>query len=78
MQTYPVEDWLKNIPSTEQYHYRAITVGQFRPPQKDEWYLSGAIPAAYQARANLRTSYHIAKIVRVEKHEYYRIVGTYE
>jgi len=40
---------------------RFIRVGEFRTPRKGDWYLSGAIPAAYMARANLTTPYHILK-----------------
>ncbi len=38
----------------------AIRTGEFRPPRKGEWYISGAIPAAYRAPNDLSTSYHIA------------------
>lgn len=34
--------------------------GEFRPPRKGEWYLSGAIVAAYQAPNDLSTPYWIA------------------
>ncbi len=46
---------------------RAIWTGEKRPPKKGEWYLSGAEIEAYQARNDLSTSYHIAKVVRVTK-----------
>lgn len=38
----------------------AVMTGEFRPPRKGEWYISGAIPAAYRARNDLSTPYHIA------------------
>lgn len=36
----------------------------FRCPDKGEYYLSGAVPAAYKARQHLTTEYHI--VVRKE------------
>lgn len=33
--------------------------GEFRAPKKGEWYLSGAIPCAYQAPNDLLSAYHI-------------------
>jgi len=39
-------------------HY-TYEVVDFRPPLKDEFYLSGAIPQAYQARNNLSTPFLI-------------------
>lgn len=38
-----------------------MKTGEKRPPRKDEWYLSGAIPAAYRARADLDTAYLIMR-----------------
>lgn len=43
---------------------KAITTGEFREPQKGEWYLSGAIAEAYQAPNNLSEKYHIVKLVQ--------------
>lgn len=47
-----------------------------RPPKKGEWYVSGAIPMAYRARADLSAAYHVvvpthtAKLVtRMERGE---------
>ena len=34
--------------------------GEFRPPRKGEWYISGADPEAYQSFAGLDSPYHIA------------------
>lgn len=34
-------------------------IGEFRTPKNGEWYLSGALPHAYMARADLNTKYHI-------------------
>lgn len=44
----------------------AIPIGEFRPPKKGEWFLSGAIPQAYYAPNNLTTSYQILELVIVE------------
>lgn len=43
---------------------RATPTGEKRPPKKGEWYLSGSIIEAYQAKSDLSTSYYIAKLVR--------------
>lgn len=42
----------------------AVRTGEFRPPRAGEWYLSGAVVAAYRAPNDLSTSYHIARLVR--------------
>lgn len=42
----------------------AVATGDFRRPRKGEWYISGAIPAAYRAPNDLSTPYHIAEAVR--------------
>lgn len=36
-----------------------VKTGEKRPPREGEWYLSGAIPAAYCARADLDTVFII-------------------
>ena len=46
---------------------KATSRGEFRPPKKGEWYLSGAIPEAYVARNDLSTPYHIVQLVRVKE-----------
>ena len=78
-QTYPLGDTptsadLPGVPFDKRFvsdflpnrHYKAVMIGRIRPPKKGEWYLSGAIPAAYRAPNDLTTSYHIMKLVRVE------------
>ena len=45
---------------------KAINSGVFRAPKKGEWYLSGAIPCAYQSPNDLSTKYWIAQLVRVK------------
>lgn len=47
------------------YMFRAT--GEFRPPLKGEWYLSGAIVEAYLAPNDLSTEYWIAVPVEVER-----------
>ncbi len=42
---------------------RARYTGEKRSPQKGEWYISGAIPEAYEAKNDLTNVYHIAEIV---------------
>jgi hypothetical protein len=37
--------------------------GEYRTPKKGEWFLSGAIVEAYEAKADLTTVYHIAELV---------------
>ena len=46
--------------------FRAVSTGEKRPPRKGEWYLSGAIVTAYRAPNDLSTTFHIARLVRVE------------
>lgn len=41
----------------------ALSTGEFRPPKKGEWYLSGATVEAYYAPNDLSTPYHIARLV---------------
>ena len=45
---------------------RAKRTKEFRFPRKGEWYLSGAIPEAYQAKSDLTTAYHICTLVKTE------------
>jgi hypothetical protein len=40
-------------------HY--VKSGEFRPPRRGEWYLSGAIPQAWQAPNNFKTAYSILR-----------------
>lgn len=40
-----------------------VKIHEFRAPLKGEWYLSGAIPAAYCARSDLTTAYQILRKV---------------
>ena len=57
---------------------RAIPTGEFRTPQKGEWYLSGALPAAYYAPNDLGIAFHILRLVIVETVTEIRVVETIE
>jgi len=61
-------------------NYKAIITGEFRPPKKGEWYISGAIPEAYYVRNDLSTAFYIAKIVEIKitKTVKYEIIRTLE
>ena len=64
---YPVADWAC-LPGRPFYapKHRGQRTGEFRPPKKGEWFLSGAIPEAYFAPNDLTVSYFILRIVPVE------------
>jgi len=62
MKFYRLADYHPNQKTTA----RAINTHIRRPPKKGEWYLSGAIPAAYKAPNDLSTEYLIAEIVDTE------------
>jgi hypothetical protein len=47
--------------------FKAEATGEFRRPNKGDWFLSGAIVEAYQAEANLSIPYHIARLVRTRQ-----------
>jgi hypothetical protein len=81
VKTYPLGDRhpqqkygpLKGIGYEGDPTIRAISNGIKRNPKKGEWYLSGAIPCAYEARNDLTESYWIADIVKVTEHTRYTI-----
>lgn len=66
---YPLAEFCREAYNYNQAYLRAKPTGEFRPPKKGEWYLSGAIVEAYRALNDLSSSYHIAKIVLIEKRE---------
>ena len=66
-ETYPVAGYRGDI--------RAVKTGEFRPPKKGEYYISGIYPTAYRALADLDDSYHIVKRVFVTKLVSYKILG---
>jgi hypothetical protein len=43
-----------------------VWTGEFREPRAGDWYLSGAWVEAYQAKHDLSTKYHIARLFVVE------------
>lgn len=47
------------------YFLRGAMTGEFRCPKKGEWYLSGALPAAYKARNDMESPYYILRLVVV-------------
>lgn len=47
------------------HRIKAVQKGDFRPPKKGEWYLSGAVVEAYYAPNDLTTPHLIANIVEV-------------
>jgi hypothetical protein len=49
---------------------QAVRTGEFRAPKAGEWFLSGAIPAAYRAANDLSGEYNILRLVAV-----YRVVS---
>lgn len=49
---------------TESIPFQTVKMtGEFRKPLKGEYYISGAIPEAYQAFNDINDSFHIAKRV---------------
>lgn len=53
-----------------------VRTGEYRPPKKGEWYLSGAIPHAYKAPNDLSTPFHILNLVKTETVTITKIVKT--
>ena len=45
---------------------RALYTGEKRCPRKGEWFLSGSSIEAYQAKNDLGTEYHIARLALVK------------
>lgn len=68
----PSED-LKRLGGRER-NIMAVWTGEKRPPKSGEWFISGAVPEVYRARADLTTVYHIARLVQVERKEVVRVV----
>ena len=48
--------------------------GEFRPPKRGEWFLSGAVPEGYRALADMDGSYHILELVACKV----KVTTTYE
>jgi hypothetical protein len=54
---------------------KAIWTGEKRTPRAGEWYLSGAIIAAYKAKGDLTTVFHIARLVTVSQETTFKVQG---
>ena len=80
IKTYPVNDsFLMAAPPPGRHpQIRAIKIPGFRAPKKGEWYLSGAVTAAYRAKNDLTTEFHIARLVVVKSVTTEVILGPYE
>lgn len=81
MKHYPVIDLpikyrrnFLNNPTPSPYDVVGITTGEFRPPKKGEFYLSGAIPKVYEAKENFTSSYNICILKRKQKIESYYLL----
>jgi len=60
---YPLADY---HPENFRHHnIKAKWNGEKRQPKKGEWYLSGAIIEAYQAKNDLSSVFHIATLCQV-------------
>lgn len=66
---YPIADYSSVPRRGGKEETVAKWTGERRPPRAGEWFLSGAIITAYQAKNDLNTSYHIAKLVKIRKVE---------
>lgn len=64
-----VHDHLPGVYGQDRANYMGRITGEFRPPKKGEWYLSGAIPECYRAPNDLTQSHYIVKIVRIQRIE---------
>ena len=65
LEFYPLVDFYHGprLTNEERRDLRAVATGEFRAPRRGEWFLSGAIIEAYEAKNDLTTPYHIARIV---------------
>ena len=61
---YPLADYHPLV-FIRRMNIKAQWTGEKRPPKKGEWYLSGAIIEAYQAKNDMTTPYYITKLVQV-------------
>lgn len=61
---YPLADYHPLI-FIKRLNIKAKWTGEKRPPKKGEWYLSGAIIEAYQAKYDMTSTYHIARLFQV-------------
>ena len=56
------------------YKTMGVRTGEFRPPMKGEFYVSGAIPEVYDVPNDLSTPFHIVKLIHVSTETVYRAV----
>lgn len=49
-----------------EHNSRIQTTGEMRPPRKNEWYISGAIPVGYLAPNDFTQAYWIGRLVKVK------------
>lgn len=59
------EGWYSDFLGSNRY-IAGIAIGEFRPPKRGEWYLSGGPPNVWRAPNDLTTPFHIAKLVKVK------------
>ena len=62
---YPLADF--HPENFKHHNIMAKMTGEKRQVKAGEWYLSGAIIEAYQAKNDLTSVFHIARLVRVVK-----------
>lgn len=75
MKLYPVADRVPGLPLAHPFQYRAVLTGEKRVPRAGEWYLSGAIPAAYRMPTDGSSIvFAICRIVVAESVTTWRIV----
>jgi hypothetical protein len=82
-QVFPVEDYInseerkrlgvKSIACKWNRSVGAMDTGEIRPPKIEEWYLSGGPVGAYKAPNDLTQTYHIARLVKVNRVEYFEV-----
>ncbi len=71
-----------------EYHYRYPSgpkrqvklqaTGEYRPPKKGEWYISGAIPEGYRAPNDLSQAFNIGRLVEVETMTIEKVIAVIE
>ena len=61
----PSPDDLAALNVEDRVGVRAVATGEFRPPRKGEWFLSGSYIKPFRAESDLPTAYNIAKLAYV-------------
>jgi hypothetical protein len=73
---YPLASQYSFFPhSLSKKGFKGKLTGEFRPPKKGEWYLSGAIKECYLAPNDLLSPFNIIELVKVETITIEREVG---